>query len=141
MRVVRGKLSPVAGPADVDEVRGRLFHAGHPGVVDQGEGDAVLVQQFWQVGAEPAPVAHLDGVARSLRQDRQEIFEDAHAFDRERWRELQQERAEPVAEEAHRLDKGMGGFFGAHQFFSCVISWEFCTSGTKVPTLTLAYSR
>src|SRR5829696_10504732 len=67
MRVVRGKLSPVAEPADVDEVRGRLFHAGHPGVVDQGEGDAVLVQQFWQVGAEPAPVAHLDGVARSLR--------------------------------------------------------------------------
>src|SRR5215208_4827371 len=75
MGVYLRELAPVAEPADVREIRCRLLHPGHPRVVDQGEGDAVLAQQCRQVGAEPAPVAHLDSVARPLRQGRQEILE------------------------------------------------------------------
>src|SRR5918997_1497931 len=60
-------------------------------------------------------MAHLDGVPRASRKDGQEVFEDAHPLDRVRGRELHEERAEPVAEEPHRLDEGPGRLLGAHQ--------------------------
>jgi hypothetical protein len=84
MRVIRGEFAAVAEPADLDEVCSRLLHSEHPRVVDQSEGDPVLAQQLGEVGAEPAPLAHLDGVARPPRQDREEILEHPHPLHGER---------------------------------------------------------
>src|ERR671915_579284 len=105
MSVSLRELAAVAEPADVGEVRRRLLHAGHSGVVDQGEGYAVLAQKRRQIRAEPTPVPHLDGVAGLLRQGRQEILEHTHPLYGEGRRKLEEERTEPVFESLHGVDE------------------------------------
>src|SRR5215208_4509762 len=101
MSVYLRELAPVTEPADVGEVGCRLLHTGHPGVVNQGEGDAVLAQKRRQIGTEPATVAHLDSVARPLRQGRQEILEHPHTLYGEGRRKLEEQGTEPIFEGLH----------------------------------------
>src|SRR5919107_3856344 len=115
MSVSLRELAAVAEPADVGEVRRRLLHAGNSRIVDESEGSAVLAQQRRQVGAEPAPVAHLDGVAKSLGQAFQKVFEYAHALDFEGRRELKKERAKPVSQLCHRTYEAFGLGLGANE--------------------------
>src|ERR671912_217878 len=79
MSVPRGELAAVAEPADVGEVCCRLLQPGHPPVVHQGESRPALAQQLREVGADPTPVAYLDGVSWSLGQFLQESVQDLHA--------------------------------------------------------------
>src|SRR5918994_3770603 len=115
MSVSLRELAAVAEPADVREISGRLLHPGHPRVVDERQGHAALAEHLGQVGAEPAPVAHLDGVARSLGQALQKIFEYAHALDVEGRRELKKERAKPVSQLFHRTHEAIGLGLGADE--------------------------
>src|SRR5215212_554087 len=108
MSVSFRELAAVAEPADVSEVCCRLLHPGHPRVVDQGEGDAVLAQQRRQIRAEPAPVAHLDSVARPLRQGRQEILEHPHPLYGKGRRKLEEKGTEPIFEGLHSVDEAFG---------------------------------
>src|SRR5215212_1615888 len=117
MSVSFRELAAVAEPADVSEVCCRLLHPGHPRVVDQGEGDVVLAQQCRQVGAEPAPVAHLDSVARPLRQGRQEILEHPHTLYGEGRRKLEEQGTEPIFEGLHGVDEGFGLAAGIDEVF------------------------
>src|SRR5215212_4519557 len=103
VRMSLRELTPVAEPAYVREIRRRLLHPGHPRIVDERQGSAALAQHLWEIGAEPASVAHLDGVAEALGQSPQEVFEYAHPFDFEGGRELQEERSEPVSQLGHRV--------------------------------------
>src|SRR5215213_2211400 len=114
-RVPSGEFPPVTEPADVGEVRRRLVHPGHPRVVDERQGGAALSKHLGEVGAQPAPVPHLHGIAETLGQPLQEIFEDAHPLDGEGRRELEQERSQPVAEFGHRAYKTFGVGSGADQ--------------------------
>ena len=45
-RVFGGVEAPVAEPADVREVCRRLLHAGHPRIVDERQGSAVLAAGY-----------------------------------------------------------------------------------------------
>src|SRR5215210_7782107 len=115
MRVSLRELAPVTEPADVGEVRRRLLHAGHPRIVDESEGRTTLAEHLREIRAEPASVANLDGVAQSLRQAFQKIFEYAHALDVKGRRELQEERSEPVSQLCHRTHKTFCLGFGADE--------------------------
>src|SRR5215207_6112466 len=115
VRVSRRELAPVTEPADVGEVRRRLLHAGHSRIVDESEGRTTLAQHLGEIRAKPAPVTNLDGVAKSLGQAFQEIFEYAHALDVEGWRELKKERAKPVSQLRHRTHEAFGLGFGADE--------------------------
>src|SRR5215216_2611551 len=70
-----GKLAAVAEPADVRKIGRRLLHSGHARVIYQRERGAVFAEHGHQVRAEPAAVAHLDGVAEALRQVGQEVLQ------------------------------------------------------------------
>src|SRR5215203_5285648 len=108
MGVPRGKLAAIAEPPDVAEFCGRLLQSGHPRVVHQCESRPALAQQLWEVGADPTPVAYLNGVPRSLGQFLQEIAEDVHALDGEVWRELEEQGTEPVVQALHGADEAFG---------------------------------
>src|SRR5215210_872606 len=96
MGVPLRELAAVAEPADVGEVRGSLFKPRHLGVIDEGESRPVLAQQLGKVGADPTPVAYLDGVTWSLGQFPQESVQDLHALDGEARRELEEQGTKPV---------------------------------------------
>src|SRR5918998_2767743 len=115
MRVAGGELATVSQPGNVGEVRGGLFEPGHPRVIYEGMGRPMLAQQVGEVGAEPAPVAHLDGVEGAFGKLAQERLQSAHALDRETGRELEKQGAKPVVEALHRADEALGGFFAADQ--------------------------
>src|SRR5918998_3619816 len=104
----RGELAPVAEPADVDEVCSRLLHTRHPRIVDEREGHTTLAEHLGEIGAEPAPVANLDSVARPLRQGRQEILEHPHPLYGEVRRKLEEQGAEPIFEGLHGVDEAFG---------------------------------
>jgi hypothetical protein len=73
------------------------------------------VEHLREIRAKPAPVAHLDGVAEALGQTFKEVFEDAHPFDVEGRRELQEERSEPVCKLGHCVDKALRLGLGTDQ--------------------------
>jgi hypothetical protein len=75
----------------------------------------VLAQQAGEVGAEPAPVAHLDGVERAFGKRAQEHFQSVHLLDRETGRELEKQGAKSIVEVLHRADEALGGLFAADQ--------------------------
>src|ERR687890_545003 len=108
MGVPRGEVAPAAEPADVDEVCCRLLQPGHRRVVHQGESSAALAQQLGEIGADPTPVAYLNGVPWSLRQFPQKSVQYLHALDGEVRRELEEQGTEPVFEGLHGADEAFG---------------------------------
>src|ERR671915_461544 len=108
MGVPRGELAAGAWAAVGGEVCCRLLHAGHPGVVHQGESHPALAQQLGEVRANPTSVAYLDGIPWSLGQFPQEILQDAHALDGEVRRKLEEQGTEPVFEGLHGVDEAFG---------------------------------
>src|SRR5918998_1425376 len=108
MGVSLRELAAVAEPADVDEVCCRLLQPGHPRVVHQGESRPALAQQLGEIGADPTPVAYLDGVPWPLGQFPQESVQDLHALDGEVRRELEEQGTEPVFEKLHGADEAFG---------------------------------
>src|ERR671913_808283 len=77
-------------------------------VVDQGESRPTLAQQLGEFGADPTPVAYLNGVPWSLGQFPQESAEDVHALDGKVRRELEEQGTEPVAQALHGADEAFG---------------------------------
>ena len=121
MRMTLREFSPVAEPADVREAGRRLLHPGHPRVVDERQGGAARAASR-EIGAEPASVAHLDGVAEALRQTFQEVFEDAHTLNVEGRRKLKEEGTEPSPSSAIVRTKFSASASAPTRFLSCVTS-------------------